>query len=161
MKSLLIAVLTLCLMLGVAVNVFAEAQMPAVAGAGLGSVQLNPLVVDRSSRVSPEFLEAVNFDQDGRGDAFPNKLGDGVLNIATCWTDVPRQINQVSEERNIIEGYTLGFGEGILSGIARGVSGTYDAATFILPPYDEPMMQPQYAVSKPNEEGFKVKLLTW
>jgi len=146
-KTLLLVtfmVLVLCL------NAYAQAEMMPLA---LG----NPV----SAKPTSDFLEAVNFDSEGRGDVFTNKLGDGVLNIATCWTDVPKRAEQVSQERSVLEGYTVGIGEGILSGIVRGASGTIDTATCIFPPYDNPMMQPEYSVRQPTKDGLKITLLSW
>jgi len=88
------------------------------------------------------------------------KMGAGVTNMATSWADVPAKITEVSERDNIFLGVTLGFGEGIVSGIARGVSGAADTATFGVPPYDKPLMKPEYKVDNPNQ-GFKVDIMKW
>lgn len=90
------------------------------------------------------------------------KWGDGVINVMTCWTDIPRKIVEVSEERSALAGYTMGFGEGIVSGVARGAAGAIDSGTAILPPYDEkPLMKAEYKVQDPDKDGLKITLLSW
>lgn len=143
----LVMVLVLC----VSLNVLAQE--------GLMPLPISNTPVFREP--SAAFLDSVNFDSEGRGEVFSNKLGNGVINLATCWTDVPRRMNEVSEERSVLEGYTIGFGEGILLGILRGAAGTYDTATCVLPPYDEPLMQPKYSVNQPSKDGLKITLLNW
>lgn len=134
--------------LAVCPNVYAQAEMM-------------PLALGDSVRPADNFLQAVNSDGEGRGDVFTNKLGDGVLNVATCWTDAPKQADKVTQDKGALEGYTVGLGEGVVKGIVRVVAGAYDTATFMLPPYDEPMMKPEYSVNQPNKEGLKVALLSW
>ena len=90
------------------------------------------------------------------------KWGDGVINVVTCWTDVPRKISKVSQEQSALAGCTLGFGEGIISGVVRGAAGAIDSGTAIFPPYDEkPLMKAEYKVADPNRDGLKVNLLSW
>ncbi len=89
------------------------------------------------------------------------KMGTGVINLATSWTDIPKEITAVSEKYNLLMGYTLGFGKGLVSSIVRGMAGTIDTVTCGLPPYDEPTMKAEYKVNKPNQEGFKIDLLRW
>ena len=88
------------------------------------------------------------------------KMGVGIVNTTTSWVDIPGKIAEVSERDNLFLGVTLGFGEGIVSGLARGASGVVDVATFGLAPYDKPLMEPQYKVENPNE-GFKIDILKW
>jgi len=143
-----ILLLVMVMALALCSNVYAQAEMV-------------PLVLGNRVEPAEDFLKSVNSDNDGRGDVFTNKLGDGVLNIATCWTDVPKRADKVTQDKGALEGYTVGLGEGVLQGVARVVSGAYDTATFILPPYDEPMMKPEYSVNQPNKEGLKVVLASW
>ena len=92
---------------------------------------------------------------------FPtNKMGIGMLNAATAWTDLPRGMARVSRNDNLLMGMTLGLGEGVVSAIGRGAAGVIDMATFGLPPYEEPLVTPEYRTENPNEE-LKVKLLSW
>ncbi len=150
MKKVLL--LTLVLVLSLFLNVYAQTGVTTLAFSNFSGFR----------KASPTFLETVNFNEESLGGVFSNKLGDGVINIATCWTDVPRHIDKVSRERSILEGYTIGVGEGIFSGVIRGVAGTYDTSTSILPPYNsQPLMKAEYSVKDPDREGFKINLLNW
>ncbi len=114
-----------------------------------------------TDQMTEDFLKTVNYSDEAYRDTFVSKMGEGAINAATSWTDVPGQMAQVSEEHNILLGCTVGLGAGLVSGIIRGVSGAYDIATCGLPPYDEPTMKPKYKVNNPQKEGFKVRLLSW
>lgn len=75
-----------------------------------------------------------------------NKLGRGALNTATCWLEVPAEVCRVSADKGPIAGYTLGLAEGFFTTLLRGATGIFDAVTFLIPPYNRPLMQPEYAV---------------
>lgn len=143
-----ITLLIAFIMLVAGFNVYAQAPMP-------------PVALGDSVAASNDFLEAVNYDNAGRGDVFTNKMGDGVLNVTTCWIDPFRKANEVTQEQGVVEGYTGGFAVGMIEGIARAISGTYDTVTFAFAPYDEPMMKPAYTVKNPNKEGLKLVLFNW
>lgn len=70
------------------------------------------------------------------------KLVNGLQNTFTGWTELPRQIYDVSKKENLTEGLTYGLVRGIGYGIVRTISGVLDAALFIVPPYDKPLMEP-------------------
>lgn len=88
-----------------------------------------------------------------------NKMSDGLINTATSWTDIPIEINRFSKEENILAGYTLGFGTGVVWSVARGVSGACDIATLGVAAGDS-AMKPEYKVDNPNQ-GFKINILKW
>jgi len=89
---------------------------------------------------------------------FPtNKMGVGMMNAATAWTDLPRRI---SEKSNLLMGMTLGLGEGMVSVLGRGAAGVIDMATFGMPPYEEPLVVPEYRTEN-SEEELRIKLLKW
>ena len=73
-----------------------------------------------------------------------DKLGRGLINGATGWCEYPKQIVETSKEDNIAVGLTWGQLKGVGMGIARTGLGVYDTATFFLPPYDKPVMEPKY-----------------
>ena len=126
--------------------------------------QTMPLHITNSTALANErsaFLENVNFDQNGKGNIPTNKLGNGVLNIITSWTDVPQRMEMVSHEKGTLQGATLGFGEGLFLGISRATVGSIELATFLLPPYDQSAMNPKYAVKNPNSDGWKIQLFSW
>lgn len=108
-----------------------------------------------------ESLEYFNAENDiYRNDSPVSKMSAGFVNTTTGWSDVPFKMSEESEKHNPLVGWTLGFGEGVVSGLARTGAGIIDMATFALPPYDEPLIQPAYKVEKPDE-GFKIDLLRW
>ena len=124
--------------------------------------------VNREDRQPTRFTEFLNDDTYSQSGEDPyigtpvEKTGDGLINVATFWTDVPRQmIRTTEEEDSMLIGYTWGFGKGVLAGFTRGAAGVVDTATLgTLPPEDKPLMKPAYKVDNPNEE-FKIKLVRW
>ncbi len=108
-----------------------------------------------------DFLATVNTRQNTIDYDFTQKASNGVINMATFWTDVPRKIGDVTEEDDLLAGCTIGLGEGLAWSAARGISGIYEAATFPIYANEEPLMKPAYKVSNPEKEGFKIKLLQW
>lgn len=126
-----------------------------------GTYNIITLNADKEATIfSSSFLDTVNSNKEADSAPWADKMGTGVINSTTFWADVPRNISQVSEDDNLLAGLTWGFGKGLVSGIARGVSGAVDIATFSLPPYDKPLMEAEYKVENPND-GFKVDLLKW
>jgi len=111
--------------------------------------------------ISSDFLKTINSEKITYQDSPMEKGGVGTINTVTAWTDVPREMVRTSDESNMLMGATLGFGKGLIYGLARGVSGVYDIATFGLPPYDEPLMKPEYKVNKPQREGLKLTVFEW
>jgi len=87
-----------------------------------------------------------------------NKLGRGVINTATCWAEIPAQMAKVSKEHDPALGCTLGVVEGAISGIVRGATGIFDALTFFIPPYDKPIMKPEYSLTNADN---KIKEYLW
>jgi putative exosortase-associated protein (TIGR04073 family) len=80
-----------------------------------------------------------------------NKLGRGLVNTATCWAEIPGEFARVSNETNPAIGLTLGFAQGTINAIIRGAVGILDTLTFFAPPYDKPLMQPEYALVSADE----------
>jgi len=80
-----------------------------------------------------------------------NKLGRGLINTVTCLAETPAGIYRVSKEKGEIVGITLGFVEGLFTSALRGASGIFDMATCIIPPYDKPLMKPEYALDSFGE----------
>jgi len=42
--------------------------------------------------------------------------------------------------------------EGTITAVIRGFTGIFDALTFFAPPYDQPLMEPEYAINRADEE---------
>jgi putative exosortase-associated protein (TIGR04073 family) len=125
-----------------------------IAASGINPYRLTPLDSHQAT------INYINSTEDVYRDTPVEKISEGIVNTTTSWADVPAKIAEVSEKDNIFLGATLGFGEGIVSGVARGTSGVIDMVTFGLPPYDKPLMEPQYKVTNPDE-GFKIDILRW
>lgn len=134
-----------------------QAVRDPIAMSEINTYRIAPVVPDSAALKQPANLDL-------GGEPYANtpveKMGVGIINTTTSWADIPGKIAEVSERDNLFLGVTLGFGEGLVSGIARGASGVADVATFGLAPYDSPLMEPQYKVENPNE-GFKVDILKW
>lgn len=81
-----------------------------------------------------------------------NKLGRGAVNTATCWAEIPAQVCRVSKDKDPFLGATLGLLEGGVTTIIRGVTGIIDFVTFFAPPYDKPLMEPEYALKSADDE---------
>lgn len=73
-----------------------------------------------------------------------HKLGRGLVNSATGWCEYPKQIVETSKEHNVAVGVTWGQVKGLGLGVARTGVGVYDTATFLIPPYDKILLEPEY-----------------
>ena len=73
------------------------------------------------------------------------KLGNGLGNTLTGWMEIPRRISEVSQERDAFAGITIGTLTGAVYGAGRTAAGVLDTATFVVPPYDKPIMEPNYS----------------
>jgi putative exosortase-associated protein (TIGR04073 family) len=129
------------------------------------AASVRPLPLTGYSAVRPatneEFLRYVNIEQTYYYNSPVSKGSAGVVNVATAWAEVPYYMSEVAQDEDFFAGWTFGLGKGIFYGLARGVAGVADTATFIIPPYDQPMIEPAYEVKKPQTEGFKIKILEW
>lgn len=78
-----------------------------------------------------------------------NKLARGATNTLFFWLEVPAGVHQTAkEENNEFIGFSLGLIKGVFTGFLRGVTGIFDLVTFIIPPYDRPLMEPEYVFSR-------------
>lgn len=78
-----------------------------------------------------------------------HKLGRGVVNVFTCWVEVPRHIAHEWERTDPVTGIFLGTATGVGWGAARLATGLYETVTFPMPvPANyEPMLLPEFVVS--------------
>jgi len=76
-----------------------------------------------------------------------DKFTRGALNTTTGWTELPLQIFQQSSEHPYL-GTTYGFMEGLSRGLQRTLYGAWDSVTFLIPPYDKPVMEPATVFEK-------------
>ncbi|MFA5096237.1 MAG: exosortase system-associated protein, TIGR04073 family [Candidatus Omnitrophota bacterium] len=107
------------------------------------------------------FLDTVNKDAQIYNDCPIRKAGDGAMNALSSWTDIPTEVAYQTQDSNILLGLTVGLGRGIVFGVARGTAGLVDVGTSPFPPYDKPLMEPEYTVKNPDQDGFKIALLEW
>ncbi len=56
-------------------------------------------------------------------------------------------MGKTAKEENEFVGGTLGFAKGIFIGVLRFGTGVFDMVTFIIPPYNHPLMEPEYVFS--------------
>lgn len=81
----------------------------------------------------------------------------GMVNLATGWIEVPRQIYEVGRSEGWVRGVLRGPFDGIGMFFARTVAGAVEMATFPVPlPTYQPMVTPRY----PWEAGDPADLIT-
>jgi len=165
MKIMFLSMLVTVFMFSLTVNVYSQVTPPLEINT-YNAYHVTVMQGDMdAARFKTAFLKDVNSHpqavQAYANDSPVNKMGQGAINALTSWVDVPSKITEESGERNVIAGCTLGLGEGLAVGLARTASGVYDMATFSAGPYNKPLMDPKYKVEKPEQEGFKVKLMKW
>jgi putative exosortase-associated protein (TIGR04073 family) len=98
-----------------------------------------------------ENFEAFNLEEINYENSAVNKLGRGLINTATFWVEIPGRVAQVSAEENPLLGVTLGGAEGTFNALVRGVSGVFDTVTCAFPPYDQPVVLPEYALKSADQ----------
>lgn len=81
-----------------------------------------------------------------------NKLGRGAINTATFWTEIPAKVAEKSAETDPLLGLTLGTVEGAVTAVVRGATGLFDMFTCFMPPYDKPVMKPEYAYKNADDQ---------
>lgn len=75
-------------------------------------------------------------------DSAAQKFTRGAINTTTGWTELPLEVaHQTSEDP--YRGLTYGFIDGISEGTQRTLYGAWDWATFVIPPYNKPKMEPE------------------
>lgn len=77
------------------------------------------------------------------------KFGRGVVNIGTCWVEVPFNIATEWKRTDPASGMVTGFIKGVGWGFARFSTGVFDMFTFPFPvPNDyQPLMEPEFIVT--------------
>ena len=65
------------------------------------------------------------------------KLSGGVKEAVTGWTEVPKEMADTTQEKNVVEGVTVGAIEGAGKAVVNTTKGVVDAATFYLPDDDK------------------------
>jgi putative exosortase-associated protein (TIGR04073 family) len=103
-------------------------------------------------------LPVVDADKIPYGSRPINKLDRGIVNGATFWSEVPAEVARVSKEQDPLMGFTVGIVHGTITGVVRAGSALFDTLTFFVPPYDKPVMKPEYAYKRCDD---KIKDLLW
>ena len=75
-----------------------------------------------------------------------NKLMRGLVNCLTFLVELPASICDVTKRKGPLLGSTLGLADGIATSFARLGTGLFDVITFPIPPYDKPLLKPEYAI---------------
>jgi putative exosortase-associated protein (TIGR04073 family) len=78
--------------------------------------------------------------------AIGTKLTRGVVNLATGWMEVPKQIVVIGREKGWAAGVFRGSIDGLGMGLARTLAGAYEILSFPLPLPSryQPMLLPDY-----------------
>ena len=132
-------------------------------GADMPVVPTTPYLINlnTANTGSSAFLNAVNQDKEIYTNCPISKAGDGAINAVSAWVDIPTEVAYQTQDTNIILGLTVGLGKGLVSGVTREAAGIVDVTTCAFPPYDKPLMEPEYAVNHPDKDGLKIVLLHW
>lgn len=78
------------------------------------------------------------------------KLGRGVVNTATGWVEIPKNIVNESNESNVAMGLTWGLVKGIFQTVGRTAVGVVELVTFFIP--NEEIVHPTYAWDPMEQE---------
>lgn len=120
------------MLLGVLVVVSLVAVYTPVSHAGGG-----PVVID-----TPTVARDLSSYRSDVGD----KAARGIKNILFGWTELPKQIVDVTQESNPIWGLLAGGFQGSLKAMARTVSGVSDVVTAPIAPEKKPFINPDIDV---------------
>ncbi len=88
-------------------------------------------------------------------DNFFDKLIRGIINTATGWIEIPKQIIETSREESFFKGLTVGLAKGIGKGVTRTAVGLCETTTFIAPFPGEgysPIMTPESVFQKEKQK---------
>ena len=85
------------------------------------------------------------------GKAF-SKLTRGFFNTVTGWVEIPKRVNETSQQSGAAAGFTWGLLRGLGYGFIRTAAGLYEFFTFPFPapPDYQPVIQPEYVFSEPT-----------
>ena len=164
MKQALLIMCTIATLFLVSMTAYAE--MEPVMPNTFGTYQLIGIRQERITHTQADFLSSINAktaqESVAAVDTPFQKMGDGVINTVTAWADIPRSILEVTNQKDsILMGMTFGLGEGVASGLKRGVAGVYQVTTCTISPYDRPLVAPVYKVDHPQKDGLKISLFKW
>ncbi len=103
-------------------------------------------------------VSVVDADKIPYGNSAVNKLDRGLINGATFWMELPAEVAKVSKEQNPAMGMTVGVVQGTITSVVRAGTALFDTVTFFAPPYNKPVMKPEYALNRADD---KMRELFW
>ncbi len=85
------------------------------------------------------------------------KLTRGVTNIVTGWVEIPKRVQETTQESGALAGFTWGLLRGLGHGFIRTAAGGYELLTFPFPapPGYEPVIQPEYVFTAESASSSK------
>ncbi|MBN1913965.1 MAG: hypothetical protein JW788_06155 [Candidatus Omnitrophica bacterium] len=81
-----------------------------------------------------------------------NKLFRGVINIFTFFLEIPASMCDSSHRKNML----LKTANGIVTSFVRLGTAIFDTITCVIPPYDKPILKPEFAVDSLKEKSQSV-----
>jgi putative exosortase-associated protein (TIGR04073 family) len=96
--------------------------------------------------ISVVVLMILNIASAGYAQDMGKKLFRGVINIASGWVELPKNVYVVGMEQNFASGMVIGVPKGILMAVVRTCAGIYETITFPIPiPKDyKPVLKPEF-----------------
>lgn len=76
-----------------------------------------------------------------------DKFTRGIVNIATCYLEVPMNVYETSKDENVVTGLLYGMTVGVAKSLVRLAIGAVELGTFPFEPYS-PLMEPEYLILK-------------
>ncbi|UCC94657.1 MAG: exosortase system-associated protein, TIGR04073 family [Candidatus Omnitrophota bacterium] len=73
-----------------------------------------------------------------------SKLGRGLANGLVGWLELPRQVYISSKEYDALTGIAFGTVKGAFCALLRTGAGFFEILTFPFPPYDKPILEPEF-----------------
>jgi putative exosortase-associated protein (TIGR04073 family) len=88
------------------------------------------------------------------GKAF-SKLTRGAVNLVTGWVEIPKRIQETSQDSGAAAGFTWGLLRGLGYGFIRTAAGGYELVTFPFPapPGYEPVINPEYVFTSEEADS--------
>ena len=86
-----------------------------------------------------------------------SKLLRGLTNVVTGWVEIPKRVNETTNQSGALSGFTWGLARGVGYGFIRTAGGVYEVVTFPFPapPDYRPVMQPPYVFSREPQADYQ------
>lgn len=83
------------------------------------------------------------------------KFRRGVVNVVTCWAEVPRNVAIETNRTDPASGFFIGGVKGVVFGFGRFATGLYEVFTFPVPapPEYAVIMHPEFVITEVRTEG--------